>query len=150
MYTASGNHYLPIEVQRDIISRLELSSLKALRLASKTLATIGAEYLLPEVHLLYRSASLEHLGLISRHPIISQHVTSLFYEADRLNSCCYEDWYDFIDEDFWRDRCPLIPAFAAATDLWAQYVRDPDGTPVPGLPDDSLPHSYATLVGGLA
>ncbi|MCJ1429916.1 hypothetical protein MMC29_007831, partial [Sticta canariensis] len=86
---ASGHHFLPSEIQRNIISWLVLPFLVHLRLASKTLAAIGAEFLLPEVHLLYRTASFERLEEIFRHPLISQHVTTLFYEADRLDGFCH-------------------------------------------------------------
>lgn len=140
MHTASGSRFLPNEIQRDIISQLELSSLKAIRLASKNLAVIGAEYLLPEVHLLYRTVSLERLGLISRHPIISQHVTTLFYEADRLEDFGNRDgWAEYLIESQKRARRPLVPPFAAAPELWAKYCGGP------GTGDESRPYSYSEL-----
>ena len=129
MRAASGNHFLPYEIQRDIIGRLELPSLKALRLASQTLAAIGAEYLLPEVHLLFRKASLERLELISRHPIISQHVTALIYDADRGELQERWKWANHLTESHLRARRPLGAPFDAAPELWPEY--------------ESLPHVYS-------
>lgn len=76
---------LPIELQRIIFTRLRIKDLKKLRLTCKFLADIGAELLLPEVHVIFTAESMARLKKISLHPVFSQHVTSIFYEGDRLD-----------------------------------------------------------------
>ena len=55
-----------------------------LRLACKAFAAIGTQYLLHQVHLIFKSSSFDRLREISEHPIISQHVDYLYYEADTV------------------------------------------------------------------
>lgn len=39
------------------------------------------------MHLIFHPDNFERLTAISRHPVISQHVTYLFYESDALAVC---------------------------------------------------------------
>lgn len=82
-----------------------------LRLVCKTFAAVGLHYLVPEVHLIFKSSSFEHLRQISEHPVISKHVETLFYEADTLTS------YDTMKE--WKNNI-IVPAwFQSLPDNWA-------------------------------
>ena len=75
---------LPNEILHQIFSLLEPPQVADLRLACKTLSTVGLHYLTSTIHLIFKPSSFEHLRLISEHPILSQHVHTLFYEADSL------------------------------------------------------------------
>lgn len=56
----------------------------SLRLVCKYFADIGNKFLLSEVNLFLKSSQFEQLRRISEHPVISQKVHTLFYEADTL------------------------------------------------------------------
>lgn len=52
--------------------------------------------LLSEVHLIFKSSSFERMRQISRHPIVSQTVRSLYYEAEVILQCqnlnAWKEW----------------------------------------------------------
>ena len=75
---------LPNEILHQIFSLLEPLQVADLRLACKAFSTVGLHYLTSTIHLIFKPSSFEHLRLISEHPILSQHVHTLFYEADSL------------------------------------------------------------------
>ena len=75
---------LPNEILHQIFSLLHPLHVANLRLACKIFSTIGLQYLVAEIHLIFKPTSFDHLRLISEHPVLSQHVHTLFYEADRL------------------------------------------------------------------
>ena len=56
--------------------------IKCLRLVNKEFAVIGAEFLLPVIHLTFQTKSFERLQTISQHPFYNQRVTHLQYEPD--------------------------------------------------------------------
>ena len=65
-------------------------------------ASLGAELLIPQVHLVFTPQSIIRLREISLHPVFSHHVKSLLYEADRLNHYHGKsDWLHHVHEDFW-------------------------------------------------
>ena len=59
--------------------------LNNVRLACKGLADVGAEIFLAQAHLIFEVKSLERLKKISLHPLFSQHVKPIIYEAGRLD-----------------------------------------------------------------
>lgn len=87
-----------------------------LRLVCKTFAAVGLHYLVPEVDLIFKPRSFEHLRQISEHPVISKNVETLFYEADTLTS------YDTMKE--WKNHI-IVPG-------WFQSL--PDGFAGPPSP----------------
>ena len=89
--------------------RLQIIAL--LRLVCKTFAAVGLHYLVPEVHLIFKPSSFEHLRQISEHPVISQHVEKLFYEADTLTS------YDTMMK--WKRNITIPGWFQSMPDDWA-------------------------------
>jgi len=102
---------LPIELLRLILIHLPSGDLKNLRLACKSLANIAAEFLLPKVHLIFTAKSLARLRKISLHPVFSQHVTSIFYEGDRLEYYeKFEEWRAEVNLDLldWSHQPPRI------------------------------------------
>lgn len=101
---------LPVEIVRQICGHLSISDVKFIRLACKELAGIGAEHLLLEVHLVFTLPSFERLQVILLHPIISQHVTPLLYEGERLEH--FKDraeWRAHVADDHWMARKPQYP-----------------------------------------
>ena len=75
---------LPNEILHQIFSLLRPLQVANIRLVCKAFSTIALQYLVPEIHLIFKPSSFDHLRLISEHPVLSQHVHTLFYEADSL------------------------------------------------------------------
>lgn len=113
---------LPIEITHMVFANLKgrPRGIARLRLVCKTFAAIGLHYLVPELHLIFISGSFERLREISERPIISQHVETLFYEADTLTS--YEtmrQWKNSIVVPPWLESIPgdqLDPPSATASE----------------------------------
>ena len=68
--------------------------IKSFRLVNKEFSAIGAEFLLPVIHLTFQTKSFERLRTISQHPFYSQRVTHLQYEPDAFGKVYRneEDW----------------------------------------------------------
>ncbi|MCJ1248509.1 hypothetical protein MMC30_005727 [Trapelia coarctata] len=99
---------LPLELLRLIFIYLPSKDLKNLRLTCKFLDNIAAEFLLPEVHIVFTTKSINRLKNISLHPVFSQHVTAIFYEGDRLDHYeSAEEWKTKVDLDLvdWSRNC---------------------------------------------
>ena len=98
---------LPNEILHQIFSLLHPLQVANLRLACKAFSAIGLQYLVPEIHLIFKPSSFDHLRLISEHPVLSQHVHTLFYEADSLEdfdnmkewkkNIFVPDWFNSVD-----------------------------------------------------
>ena len=67
-----------------IFSFLERTEAPKFRLLCRNVAQIGLQYIIPEVHVMLTMESLERLKAIAKHPRVSEHVTTIFYEADCL------------------------------------------------------------------
>ena len=106
---------LPSELLHIICTHLKPTEVANLRLASRVVAPIGLQYLVPEVHLAVAEDSFKKLAAIARHPVVSKYVTSLFYEADTLEILDEEEWKaqvkspDYYDkvEKIWEHRYHL-------------------------------------------
>jgi hypothetical protein len=98
----------PHEIIRDVLGNLELADLKNARLACKTLGVIGAETLLPAIHVVFTKQSIERLRDVSLHPVISLHVNEIIYEADRVDHYDQqEDWErDVVDSEYLANLSP--------------------------------------------
>ena len=83
---------LPSELLHMVCTHLKPTEVANLRLASKVVAPIGLQYLVPEVHLVIAEDSFQQLAAIARHPVVSKYVTSLYYEADILEVLNEEEW----------------------------------------------------------
>ena len=77
-------YHLPIEILHVVLGFLEPHDILRMRLVCKVFAEIGIQHLVFIVHLVSKSSSFERMLELSRHPIISQMVQSIFYEADML------------------------------------------------------------------
>ena len=109
---------LPNEILHQIFSLLETSQVANLRLACKAFSAIGLQYLASTIHLIFKPSSFEHLRQISEHPDLSQHVHTLFYEADTLE--------DFGSMKEWKKNI--------ITPEWFNTIHS---KPIPRLPPDA-------------
>ena len=88
---------LPAEILHLIFKNSKPRDVAQMGLVCTCFAEIGIYHLVAELHLIFTSSSFERMRQISRHPIVSQTVTSLYYEADILRSfSCYEDWENYL------------------------------------------------------
>lgn len=68
--------------------------------------------------------SFERLVAISRHPVISQHVTHLFYQPDALDLCeCREDWQVGVSKRYLPVKPPTNPDPGASEREYRAYNR---------------------------
>ena len=98
---------LPNEILHQIFSLLRPLQVANIRLACKAFSTIALQYLVAEIHLIFKPTSFDHLRLISEHPVLNQHVHTLFYEADSLEdvdsmkewkkNIIVPDWFNSVD-----------------------------------------------------
>ena len=94
--------YMPAEIKHMIAFHLRNCEenpngpcdIKSLRLVDKEFAIVGAEFLLPVIHLTFQTKSFERLRAISQHPFYRQHVTHLQYEPDAFSRM-------FMSEEEW-------------------------------------------------
>ena len=91
---------LPLELLHEVFGYLKPSEAAGLRL-SKRLADVGIQYLVPEIHLIVKQDSLDRVQKISDHPVVSQHVKSFWYEADRLYNKCFHVWEEGVRSEEW-------------------------------------------------
>ena len=93
---------LPNEILHQIFSLLHPPQVANLRLACKAFSTIGLQYLASTIHLIFKPSSFEHLRQISEHPVLSQYVHTLFYEADSLEDVySMKEWKETIIVPDW-------------------------------------------------
>ncbi|KAL8904187.1 MAG: hypothetical protein Q9171_007136 [Xanthocarpia ochracea] len=122
---------LPFELQHLIFTLGDRSDVRNLRLACKTFANVGLDYLLPEVEITFTQKSFDHLAEIVKHPILSHRVKSLFYHIDLLREHHNGDeWMRAIGDKLlygintvnrWM---PPMPAFDAPKRDWRLYRRN--------------------------
>ena len=116
---------LPPEIADTLCSYLGSTDIASLRLTSRFWTNIATPWLLPEAHLIFKPDSFERLLAISRHPVISRHVTSLFYEPDMLQKYyTQEEWEDDIPGADWMDKRPALPMPGASEREHRAYRRD--------------------------
>jgi len=101
---------LPHELARYTFAKLERVDLKNIRLTCKTFGDIGAETLLPVIHVVFTKQSFERLRDVSLHRIFSLHVNEIVYEADRLDHYDdQEDWEcDVFDPNYPSNLSPYV------------------------------------------
>ncbi len=85
--TTSTLHRLPVEILHIVFANLKPQDVTQVRLTCGSLADIALHHLVSEVHLVFTSSSFERMRQISRHPIVSKTVRSLFYEAEVIQRC---------------------------------------------------------------
>ena len=86
-------HRLPPELSQIICELLNVQEIQALRLVSRYYHELTTPFLLNEVQLVLHPDSFDRLLAVSRHPIISGNVTSLYYEPNMLGRyCSRKEW----------------------------------------------------------
>lgn len=135
---------LPVETLHMVLANLEPQNVTQIRLTCRLLADIGTHYLLSELHLIVKSSSFERMRQISRHPIVSQTVRSLFYEAELIQRChdfnawkaCFDNFTVLADMAVTHPRDRNSLAFLR---LWQEH----QGSPWPRLSVQELRRAYA-------
>lgn len=84
--TSRNIDHLPSELLFMICVYLEPIDVAGVRLLNRTIAVVGLEYLVFQIHLIPKPDSFDRLLAVAEHPIASRYVTSLFYEADLLRT----------------------------------------------------------------
>ena len=88
--------------------------------------------------------SFEQLAAISRHPVISQHVTYLIYESDILDRYESQDeWECNLVGEYVRVRPPAYPGVSDREYIASRYEWDMEGPPPHQLPRETLDRVYA-------
>lgn len=126
-------HNLPPELLHMICMYLEPKEVTGIRILDRTLAAVGLEYLVSQIHLVAKPDSFDRLLAVAEHPSARRYVTSLFYEADVLKLYRTPQ----IDRKRWEESIVVPddvgsleefqdPCFASAYDrLPKKYVRRP-------------------------
>ena len=88
--------HLPNEIILLILRSLEKHDLKSARLVSKTWTSLAAEFLFDQVYVSVHPENLEVFSAIARHPLLSQCIKTLRYDAVEFVEACTKEQY------FWR------------------------------------------------
>jgi hypothetical protein len=83
---------LPSELIHIICGFLPDHDLGHFRLTNKECAEIGGSHIVRGIHVMFTAKSFQNLLKISRHPVLSRHVTSIFYEARFMEEISREEW----------------------------------------------------------
>ena len=95
---------LATEILHMICLHFEVQDVARIRLVCKRLESIGIHHLVHEVNVVFKSSSFERMRQMSRHPILSQTVKSIFYEADILRQFdSFEAWETYLLHPFVKD-----------------------------------------------
>lgn len=98
---------LPPELTHIIFSRLALQDVVQLRLVCRSLASIGHQYLCPQLNLLFEPSSFKRMIELSQQPIINQHIKCLSYEADTPPDYgTFQEWKENTMEPDWWTKVP--------------------------------------------
>lgn len=87
---------------------LGVEDIGKLRLVSKYSCEVATPFLLSEAHLIFKKSSFDDLLAISRHPVISQNVTSIYYEPDMLDTEDRSKWESSILDPGYLDSIPIL------------------------------------------
>ena len=133
-----------VDKQREmLLVRVEFFMfLRALHMFDRKLALAPVLALTPGIP--SHPDSFEQLIAISRHPVISQHVTHLFYKSDVLDR--YESQYDWEGNLFSERVRVKPPANSGASDREYQASEQESvmGNPLPHqLPREAIDRAYA-------
>ncbi|KAL8978701.1 MAG: hypothetical protein Q9205_005784 [Flavoplaca limonia] len=118
------------ELHHMIYEAVDVSDVPNLRLACKSLAAVGSEYLLPEVELLFTPESFNRLRRISEHPVLSRRVKSLVYRIDSLKTCHnISEWWEQIPRAAYLGFCSSSPFGPKPTDddsylQWRDWISE--------------------------
>ena len=84
---------LPDEIILLILKSLEKYDLKSTRLVSKTWSSLAAEFLFDQVYVSAHPENLEVFSAIARHPLLSQCIKTLRYDAVDFVDCTKRQYF---------------------------------------------------------
>lgn len=84
--TGRNIHHLQPELLHMICIYLEPAEIAVIRLLDRNIAVVGLEHIVSQIHLIAQPDSFDRLLAVAEHPVANQYVTSIFYEADLLES----------------------------------------------------------------
>ena len=132
--TISPNiHNLPPELLHMICAYLEPMDVAGIRLLDRSIAAVGLEHLVSQIHLIAKPDSFDRLLAVAEHPSARRYVTSLFYEANMLRPHRVPQ----VDRERWEETIVMSddagsleelqdPSFVSACDhLPKKYIRRP-------------------------
>ena len=86
---------MPPEIVHRLFNCMGTKTVQLTRLTCKTLANIGAEYLIREIPLVYKRDRFERLSAIAAEPTLSKGVRSLYYQGDQLPEFqTFTEWFN--------------------------------------------------------
>jgi hypothetical protein len=96
---------LPTEVILPSLLLLEIEDLKSARLINRRLSDLTTPLLFTTVRVVYTEQSIRRLTAISKHPVLRNYITTIYYEADRLDDYNYDAWLKWAtsEEYSWRE-----------------------------------------------
>ena len=77
---------LPSEMLMAVCELLDVRDIASLRLVSKYLCQVATIYLMSAIHVVFKPESFKRLVTISKHPVLSQPITSILHEPDMLRA----------------------------------------------------------------
>jgi hypothetical protein len=96
---------LPVEVILHILLLFKIEDLKFARLINRRLSNLTTPLLFTTVGVVYTEQSIRRLTTISKHPVLRNYITTIYYEADRLDDYNYDAWLKWAssEEYSWRE-----------------------------------------------
>jgi len=96
---------LPAEIILLILSLLKIKDLKSARLINRQLSNLTTPLLFTAVAVVYTEQSIRRLTTISKHQVLRNYITTIYYEADRLDDYNYDAWLKWAtsEEYSWRE-----------------------------------------------
>lgn len=108
---------LPNEIILQILRSLEKCDLKSARLVSSTWTALAAEFLFDQAYVSVHPKNLEVFNSIAQHPLLSQCIKTLIYDAVNFEEDCTKD--DYFERLMGQTRrcfpTSSVPSFGAPT-----------------------------------
>ena len=95
-YHEAAMERLPLELSNAVCGLLAVEDILQLRLVSRHSYQVATPFFPSEIHLIFTLKSFEKLLVISKHPVISQQIRSIYYEADTLDLVDRKQWEESI------------------------------------------------------
>lgn len=128
-----------------ILANLRPQHVTQVRLTCALLAEIGLKHLLSEVHLIFKSSSFDRMRQISQHPIVSQTVRSLFYEAEVMErSQNFDAWKECIENPIFLADLAITHPRDRKSSAFLRRRQEQQESPRPCRSEEELRRAYAS------
>ena len=87
---------LPAEIVDMVCQLVQQDDIANLRLTSRFLNDVATPYLLKHLEVTFNRSSFDRVLEISKHPIISKHITGLIYEPNSLAAISRGEWEAYL------------------------------------------------------